>query len=307
MKKILSIDGGGIRGILPAVVLAEIERISQKPASELFDLITGTSTGGILATGLAIPDETGKSKFSAAELVNFYTEDSKTIFKKSCFAKALTRSRYSNRDLQKALASKMGRTRFGELTTKVMIPTYDLTDQRTYFFKSWKPSCSSVPAYKITAAGSSAPTYFDPTPIILSKGVEERYFIDGAIVANNPSMCAYSEAKVLWGDEDVYILSLGAGDITDPINIDHGKKWGAISWLPNITEVFMSASTNTAHYQLSTIQPDLYDRFQIKLEGNTKLDNVSPTNIAYLYSQAKVMVLENKDKIERITDFISSH
>jgi patatin-like phospholipase/acyl hydrolase len=306
MKKILSIDGGGVRGIIPSVFLAEIERITQKPISETFDLITGTSTGGILATGLSIPDSNGKPKFSAAELVKFYTEDSKTIFKKSCFAKALTRSRYSNRDLQKALASKMGKTRFGDMTTKVMIPTYDLTDQRTYFFKSWKPSCLQVPAYKIATAGSSAPTYFDPTPITLSKGVEERYFIDGAVVANNPAMCAYSEAKVLWGDEDVYILSLGSGDITDPINIDDGKKWGAISWLPNITEVFMGASTNTAHYQLSTIQPDLYDRFQIKLEGNTKLDNVSPNNISYLYGQAKDMVVQNKDRIEQITDFISS-
>lgn len=83
MKKILSIDGGGIRGLIPALVLAEIEQATGKRISELFDLIVGTSTGGILALALNIKDTNGKAKYSAEDLTKIYLERGKNVFDKS--------------------------------------------------------------------------------------------------------------------------------------------------------------------------------------------------------------------------------
>jgi len=305
MKRVLSIDGGGIRGIIPATILAEIENRTGKPLSKSFDLISGTSTGGIIAAGLSIPNEKHNPKFSADDLVSFYQNDSKNIFKKGFKYKKIFRSQYSNRDLQKALASNMGRTRFGNLLTNVMIPTYDLSDQCAYFFKSWKPATLSVPTYKIVSAGASAPTYFDPTPIILSSGIEKKYFIDGSVAANNPSMCAYVEAKRLWKDEEVFVFSIGSGSNTIPINPDHKKKWGAISWISSIAELFMDASTDTSDYQLRTIQPDLYTRFQVNLTRKSKLDDISPANISSLQEQTKQLCAQRKYDIDRIVDICS--
>ena len=81
--KILSIDGGGIRGLIPAVVLAEIEKRTGKPASELFDLIAGTSTGGILALGLTCPAADGRPRYSAERLIDLYQKEGNRIFNRS--------------------------------------------------------------------------------------------------------------------------------------------------------------------------------------------------------------------------------
>jgi patatin-like phospholipase/acyl hydrolase len=83
MKKILSIDGGGIRGLIPALLLAETEKKTRKPISETFDLVAGTSTGGILALGLAKPNKKGKPKYSAKVLAKLYAEHGKEIFERS--------------------------------------------------------------------------------------------------------------------------------------------------------------------------------------------------------------------------------
>ncbi|WP_119154052.1 patatin-like phospholipase family protein [Caldimonas tepidiphila] len=90
MKKILSIDGGGIRGLIPALVLAEIESRLNRRAAECFDLIAGTSTGGILALGLAKDDGRGKPQYAASELAKIYHEHGPEIFSRSLMRKILT-------------------------------------------------------------------------------------------------------------------------------------------------------------------------------------------------------------------------
>lgn len=305
MKKILAIDGGGIRGIIPAYILSEIEARTGQPIAKSFDLIAGTSTGGIIAAGLAVPSgNTYYPRYSAKDLVDFYTEESGKIFEKNCKIRMLFRSRYSNVKLEQVLLDRIGDERFGNMMTKVMIPSYDLTDQRPYFFKSWKHVAGQLPTHRIVAAGCSAPTLFDPTYIILSPGTEAKYIIDGAVCANNPTMCAYVEAKRLWGDEEVFVLSLGTGDVSDPTK-PANRNWGAISWLPTISDLFIRASVNTIDYQLNTIEPDMYVRLQRKLEhASDKADDVSPGNIKLLVKEAERICLENTGQLDRIAEMI---
>lgn len=307
MKTVLSIDGGGIRGIIPATILAQIEARTGQPIAKSFDLIAGTSTGAIIATGLSIKGENGQPKYSAQNLVDFYTQSGQEIFHKRCPLRILFSSRYSAHKLEAVLLNKIGDVPFGEMATNVMVPTFDLTDQRPYFFKSWKPVAGALPTHKIVTAACSAPTFFDPHVMRLHEGGEEKLFIDGAVAANNPTMCAYVEAKRLWGDQDIMILSIGAGDVADPIHPMDKKRWGAISWLPTITEVFMSGAVNTIDYQLNTIEPDMYVRMQHKVnKASDAIDDASPKNMLRLREEAEQFCEEQVDNIAAVAAYLKT-
>ena len=311
MKTILAIDGGGIRGIIPAAALQQLEQLTGRPLSECFDMIVGTSTGGILAAALASPDKDGKPLFTTQQIIDFYMKDSKRIFKQGRFPilkklRMLFRSKHDNDDLERVLFEKLGDFKFGNMMTKVMIPTYDLTDQRPYFFKSWKEKAAGIPTYKIVTATCSAPTFFDPTLIHIDNG-EAKYLVDGAVAADNPAMCAYVEAKRLWGDEDIFILSLGAGDVSDPIHPKDKKKWGAISWLSTIAEIFMNASVNTIDYQLRTVTPDMYVRLQQKITiADEGIDNATDKNLALLKKEADLFVSKNMETLITVSEVLKN-
>lgn len=219
--KILSLNGGGARGLFTINVLAEIERIiehqtgqSNVRAGDYFDLITGTSIGGILALGLA----SGKS---ARELEAVFRVQAPLIFpyihpwwKK---LKATIRPRYASKPLFDAVASMIGtEATFGDLTRRVMIPAVNLSTGKPQFFKTpHNPAFNRDGRLKLIDAAmatSAAPTYFAPHHCVDL----DAYFADGGLVANNPSFIGLHEvfrdmssdfpaAKVA----DVKILNIG--------------------------------------------------------------------------------------------------
>lgn len=309
MKIVLSIDGGGIRGIIPAVVLKYIEEQLGRPIHECFDLVTGTSTGGIIATGLCVPDGNGKAKYSANDILKFYVEESHKIFGKprSIFTR-LFKSKYRANDLYGPLHEKIGNVPFCEMLTKVMIPAYDISNRRPYFFKSWKYSVRDISTDRIATATASAPTFFPPAQISFSHGVEPKYMIDGAVAANNPALCALAEARRLWGDETILILSIGAGDVSDPIHTKDQRYWGLIPWLPSIVNVMMDAPINTVDYQLHTMMPSSYFRLQHKIVfANDKIDDVSPKNIRKLVADGELLVRNEKHRLDKLIGFIKEY
>jgi patatin-like phospholipase/acyl hydrolase len=128
--RILSIDGGGIRGIIPALVLAELERRAGKPVAELFDLIAGTSTGGILACGLTIPGDGGRPRWHAEELVALYEKEGPHIFDRSLLKRitsleGIIDERYPNRPLHDVLRRYFGDARLRNALTRVLVPAYE--------------------------------------------------------------------------------------------------------------------------------------------------------------------------------------
>ncbi len=126
--KILSIDGGGIRGIIPAVILGELERKTGKAASSLFDLIAGTSTGGILALGLVKPNQDGSPHYSAMDLVGLYESNGSRIFSRSLLHRVLalgrfSKAKYSTTGLEKVLQEYFGETMLSEALTGLVVPS----------------------------------------------------------------------------------------------------------------------------------------------------------------------------------------
>ncbi|MGB3493274.1 MAG: patatin-like phospholipase family protein [Elainellaceae cyanobacterium] len=184
MKKILSIDGGGVRGLIPAMVLAEIEKRTHQPIAESFDLIAGTSTGGILALGLIKANEKGKPEFSAETLSEIYKKEGKRIFPQGTWTSAarhlwrgfgISDEVYSHQGLEMLLKDKFGNTTLGHALTKVLISTYEIVDGEPLFFKSWDDDYQAVKMRDVARATSAAPTYFEPHQIKIIYDQEKYY------------------------------------------------------------------------------------------------------------------------------------
>jgi len=305
MKKILSIDGGGIRGIIPALVIADIEKRLGKPAAEVFDLIVGTSTGGILALALSVADEQGVAKYSAKELWAIYEQRGKEIFQRS-FWKGMTSvggladEQYADTGLKTVLEDYFGDTQLGDAITNTVVTTYHLHKREAVFLKSWKQSHQSIPMREAARATSAAPTYFEPHNMPV--GDEQWPLIDGGVFINSPAVSAYAEARRIFEQEsEIILLSLGTGELTRKIDYSEAVDWGKAGWLLPLLSCMFDGAADAAHYQMGHFLGDNYLRFQPKLhKGNDDMDDTSVANVQALKSLARNMIRAQKDDIERL-------
>jgi uncharacterized protein len=332
--RILSIDGGGIRGIIPALMLAEIERLAGRPACELFDLIAGTSTGGIIALGVSVPDTNGGGPmWSAEQLAELYVTEGPHIFHHSLLRTIETvdgvlHEKYSASGLEKALERYMGDTLLSEALTDVLITSYDIQRHEPTFFKSFTPdprrgaaqggaprqgggsesqfSGAEYPMRFVARATSAAPTYFKPEDLLNAtpSGQPPDYvLVDGGTFANNPAMCAYAEARRNHPDAEVLIVSLGTGRLTDSITYNQAKGWGLIQWAHPLLGVMMDGSSAAIDYQLDEIldfEKGHY-RFQTTLTtASDSLDDASAENIAALQALARKAIEEEEGRLREV-------
>ena len=235
--RILSIDGGGIRGIYPATFLAGLEERYLKGASiaHYFDLIAGTSTGGIIALGLAVG-------LKAAYLRDLYIDRGREIFppirggvigaveRRLRNASQYFKFRYDRKALMRILYDTLGNRKFGEAQVRLCIPSFEGRYGEVYIFKTpHHPDFrkdANEQMTKVAAATAAAPTFFKP---LQDRGYT---FVDGGVWANNPIMIALVDVLSCFSvpPECVRILSLGCGD--DPYVVDRTKiqRGGMLAW-----------------------------------------------------------------------------
>jgi len=307
--RVLSIDGGGIRGIVPAIVLAEIERVSRRRIHELFDLIAGTSTGGILACALTAPDDDGLSRHTAAELVDLYRTEGPTIFRRSLWhriesAEGLIDEKHDDAGLQRALEKYLGDTELHQALTKVLVTAYDIEAREPFFFKSWR-SHESARDFRMTTvarATAAAPTYFEPHRARPTDGGTPLALVDGGVFATNPGMCAFAESQRLAPGSRTLLLSLGTGELTQPIPYEKARGWGLIEWVRPVIDVVFDGVADTVHYQLGQLLADGdYTRLQVMLDrASDALDDASRRNLRLLEEQANELVDKRRDEIARV-------
>lgn len=316
--KILSIDGGGIRGIIPAMVLAHIEEKTGKSIAESFDLIAGTSTGGILALGLAVDNGKGQAKYSATDLVKLYRERGKDIFSKSIFNgsfssnlrhKILEGEHYDCHKYRDILSTYFGHARLSQALTEVIIPSYEMERRDPWIFKSMHAKNPNKKHMDFTMldvamATSAAPTYFEPHRIPYR---DNSYLcmIDGGIYANNPAMCAYAEAKSLFKqkDEDIFMLSLGTGQPTNSYYYEEVKDYYlSFRWLKPLIDCVSDGVNDTTDYQLSKIlDAHRYFRLQaILAKDNEDMDNADEKNLRALQVLAEELIHDKQKQLDKI-------
>ncbi|HEY9750909.1 MAG TPA: CBASS cGAMP-activated phospholipase [Allocoleopsis sp.] len=307
--KVLAIDGGGIRGIIPAMLLAEIEKRTGRAIAELFDVIAGTSTGGILALGLTKPNTSGQPAYAAANLVQLYEAEGQRIFPQSSWIKlrSLLNQKYPAIGIETVLKQYFGDAMLSQALRTVLIPSYDTELRHPYFFKSRKARADGdrdFPMATVARATAAAPTYFEPLQAKSKQGLVPSTFIDGGVFANNPAMCAYVEARKNYPEaHDFLVVSLGTGELTTSLNYAQIKNWGLLEWARPIFNIVSDGVSDTVDYQLQELLDDgsqRYYRFQASLNALGKrdrgnhMDDASPTNIAFLKQIAQATINNNE-------------
>lgn len=262
MKRILSIDGGGMWGLPVAMLCAELERRLQMPLARKFDLSVGTSTGGLLALALAC-------EIPANQLVRFYQESGPKIFRRQWWRplRILAQAKYPAAELEKALRAAFGGKILRDAKHPVMVTSADLQTRRTKIFKSWADTVT--PIWEAARATSAAPTFFEPIASL----------VDGGVWANNPAMVGLTEARQKWPGEKLEVLSLGTGQFYKPTK-PH-KTWGLIDWGPHIANLFLDTGFDAAIYMTYAWADRAY-RCDFERAGNPAMDDASPKQMKIL-------------------------
>ena len=337
MKKIsiLSLDGGGIRDIIPGVVLSYLEkRLQSLDNSELkigdyFDFIAGTSTGGILACTYLVKGEDGKAKYSAEEALNLYLQEGNKIFHKDIRTKVksgfgLLDEKYGDDALQENLKRIFEDLLLSSFIKPCLITAYEITSRSAYFFNSADSLIHSMYDFKIrdvARSTSAAPTYFEPAKVQSQSG-QTFYFIDGGMFANNPALCAYAEARKLKFSEilkredkpdlpsakDMITVSVGTGTVKKPYYFSDLKNAGELGWIQPVIDILMSGNTETVDYQLAQMYETLsgknknnYYRLEPSLrEALSEMDLATSANLENLKQAGLWFVNKNNETLDEI-------
>lgn len=304
MKTILSIYGGGMRGLIPARFCdIAVEQRLGKSCAEVFGMGAGTSTGGILALGLMCPGANGKPKYTAAQLVDLYRKEGGRIFSRSpghiiATADGASGPKYPSAGVEGVLHDYFGDVRLSEALRPTLVTSFDTQAPDDAFFKSYAPDASRYFMRDVARATSAAPTYFDPLQ------AAERILIDGGVSANNPAMCAWADADEALGTRDnLLLVSLGTGETLPKCN---PVGWGVVQWLKYLAALLMTGASDAAEYQAKRAFPPVagqrrYFRFQCSLDGvPQEMDDASPSTVAALLKRADDMIVANAAAIDEL-------
>ncbi len=318
LVKILSLDGGGIRGIVPAMLLAEIERRTQRPVAKLFDLVAGTSTGGILALGLTIPKLPGGPLYRADEFAGMYAREGPRIFSRSLWHKVsfnnLINVKYSSAGIEAVLEEFFGESRLAHAATSVLVTSYEIERNFPFFFKSSNARIKTdhdFPTRLVARAASAAPTYFEPMKLPTGNTNTDHYtLIDGGVYANNPAACALVEARTTHPEPSNFlVVSLGTGSLRHSLRYDAARNWGVAKWAAPLLSVVFDGASSTVDYQMRQLMPDVprepkhYYRFQTRLEPSQRsLDNTCAANIKALKALANNLIEKQTADLDELCE-----
>ncbi|GGA55370.1 patatin-like phospholipase family protein [Okeania sp. KiyG1] len=334
--RILSLDGGGIRGVLSARILKKVEEILETKGHKLhtyFDLVAGTSTGSILAAGIAC-------KKSAGDMIGLYRDEGKKIFPNSVRSarkrrwlsqlfgdkvqKFLTKPfgikvLYPNQDgepgLAQVLQEKLGPAKLSDIKELcILIPAYDVKYRNTTWFCNFDDEpqwYDNIELWKICTASAAAPTFFPPYKLFSDK---DGYLphIDGGVSANNPSLIAIARAFELdktsnWSN--IAVLSIGTAQTTKSYEYEEVEKWGLASWAKNIPNIFMdpaAISSETICRRMMTMQVGS-DRNYLRLSFDLKkFCNEEYTNISKQEKKKKKDMIEEIDNPNNFKELIKA-
>ena len=293
--QVLSLDGGGLKGIFSAAVLAHIEADLGINIRDHFDLITGTSTGGIIAIGLGLG-------LRPREILDFYLNEGPFIFPQNVLVSPLRRARhwflhkFDAAILEKALRRTFGDRRLGDCTKRLVIPSYSLAANDVYLFKTPHHPRLRFPAWQAALATASAPTFFQA-----AKNPDHQRLVDGGIWANNPSMVGLTEAHATLGCplEQVSILNIGSS--TECKEWPKRRDWGGkVSWAADVTDLIMSSQSQAISKQCGLLLRERFHRIDIQVpSGAFALDR---------YDDKKLMARAahfSRHVISNIEDFFS--
>lgn len=334
--RILCVDGGGIRGLISALVIARIERLLRERDGEdariadYFHLFAGTSTGGLISLALTRPNPP-----SADDLAGFYTEDGPKIFDRSLMHElgsgwGTLAPKYESGPLRDAVIRRLGKGNLADASRDLLVTSYDMTSRQPFFFKRWKAleaggewNFSLVDAALSTAA---APTYF---PCHEPEKLKGHALVDGGVFAANPTVAAIAEALGRSSDppagldlKDMLVVSIGTGEFEVGFKPSEVRGWGDLGWIaaggddPPILSAMLGGSSDGTDYWAHMLlnhergkglpatgeigHGDRYFRFQAPLANSIQMDDASSKTLKLLQEAAEKLIEERTAEIEAI-------
>ena len=325
--RILSLSGGGVKGIAELVVLTEIEERTGKSISELFPIITGTSVGGLIAGLLTIPQEQGSNiaKYSAKDALKIFTDAAPKIFEHHWYdgIKQIFTHKHSQGPLKEILDQHLAGLRLDDTTSRLIIPVTDLasSDKEVKIFDSQDDYSPHIRVQDVLLATTAAPTYFKPvTNKEHIKGYENQEdalyaYADGGLGANRP---AYETLKILKSGhnreenakilDDTMVLSLNfdndreASSSIPKIGFD-----GLIGWLVKgkLVSRLMQSSEDSSTAEVKLELPGEDEFVEVKLpitKETSSLDNSNPKNIEALVAVGRKYIEEHTEQLQKLCD-----
>ncbi len=338
--RILSLDGGGIRGVLSATLLKQVEKIvREKTGQELhqyFDLIAGTSTGSIIAAGIAC-------KINADELVKIYQKEGKNLFPERIRGQRKWRffsqlfgnhvlypHEYGDQGLINVLKRNLIDKESGKCLTirdiqkpQLLILSYDLFTRNTTWFANddeteWYYD-NDLKLWEICTASSSAPTFFPPYKIFNPRKQKSLPHTDGGVSANNPNLAAIAHALLMKKNDpqetetkldEIAVLSIGTGRTTRPYTYDQVKKWGALGWIQHLPDLFLDPSSEISEevsYRLfRSIESNKYLRLDFDLNKRPEGEKEVYNEYILKRDKSKEEVCEDIDNPEACKQLIKA-
>lgn len=302
MFRILSLDGGGIKGTFTASVLTKLEEDTGQAIVDHFDLITGTSTGGILAIGLGLG-------IRAREILNFYQDKGPTIFPSTSLVQRvrgmlsqLWKPKHSHLVLRNALEDVFGTRKFGESKCRLVIPTYDAVAGRIFLMKTahderFKYDINAQ-AVDVALATSAAPTYFSAASF---SAHDNTSYVDGGVWANSPVMVGLTEAVAFLGASlaDIDVLSIGT--TTKPFNIARHADDGIAQWNSGLVNLMFEGQMEAAQAQAGLLLNGRLHRINVMVkEDEFSLDDARLKKIEHLISLGRGEA-NKKEHLEAVT------
>ncbi len=332
--KILSIDGGGLRGVVPITVLKKVEELTGKKIHESFDLIAGTSTGGLItcAVSLKNPDKPNEALYSLDQVMDVYINRGHEIFPQHNKLQDLI---HKGRDLlkpmfdadgiDKVLKDLVKGYRMSDCLNNIMVCSYDLNNNMPLFFKSRdvkRNPAQNALLYDICRATSAGPTYLPSYPMNYPNDNEDpkRNCIDGGVYVNNPSMAALAEFSKHFHEylpesseendidyKKVFVLSVGTGTYACKISESDTKSKGELYWATRIVEIMMRGVNRTTDYEMQQMMvAGNYVRLTINIDSDAHSDmsDSSAETTHYLIDAAQEQIIDNAEKMEALKAFL---
>ncbi|MEO1252686.1 MAG: patatin-like phospholipase family protein [Pseudomonadota bacterium] len=337
VRHVLSIDGGGVRGIVAAIVLealdAEFKAIGKScRVADCFNLIAGTSSGAIVAAGLALP-RPGGGEASPTTIRSLFESRSREIFPQRWFCEIPILGRlpqlfgpfYSPRGLSDVLHENFASMAMADARRNLMIAAYSIDPRDIVLFRGGPAYETSevghrfglVPVTDALLGSTAAPTFFPPHKVVMPEGPDETgadhwTAIDGAIYINDPAMAALTEAIRLFPGDDFHVVSLGAGRETRNYPFRSARRWGFSQWVSPISRfrtpllsAISDGQARAVNRQLHYLLGKEYIRFDYRLErgrGSDRIDDSSRGNIARLTRGALEMVDEMRPQLRQLAE-----
>lgn len=334
--RILSLDGGGLRGIISAEILKYIEQKlqdftgnSDARIADYFDLIAGTSVGGILTALYLCPDSENpdRPRCSAQQVYDFFRYESSQIFDpafKNSFQPLgeLFNEKYSYQKFDQIMGGFFKDLKLSELIKPCLITSYEIEQRKGHFFTQHDAKLDLKDDYLIRdvlRATSAAPTFFEVAQI-RSMTQEVYACIDGGVFANNPTLCAYAEARHKFNRDfnldtryekgptakEMVVLSLGTGVVKKKYPYQEAKDWGKLQWLDPLFDIIMTGVAETVDYQMQKIfdtteHPENYLRINTVLESrqSLRMDDYSEANLNEIAKLGQQLTEANRQRLDQ--------